>query len=828
MLGLLTDIRQGCRGFARNVRLTVLAGALLGLAIGGSAAIFALVDAVFLRPLAGVSTPERLARFERVQPGLSATDFSYPDYLAFSANNRSFSALAAHCTAPLSIAAPRPERIRGDMVSGNYFSVLGVRPALGRLLAPPDDAVQAGTPVAVLSYSFWRRAFGSDPAILNKSVTLNAHSFDIIGVADPNFTGTRAGQSTDVWIPLSMQPWGFPSLSKGIFQNRTAGWIDIFGRLKPSVLLPEAQSDLTTISSRLARGFPVTNAHRRVRLLAGVGFDPDDQQELGKLLGLLLAAVAILLITAAANIATMLLARAISREREIAVRLAIGGSSARIARQLFVEALLLSAVAGVLGLLITPWISRAIGSFRSSSPLLRGIDPGFDWRLASFILLITVIAGALLGLAPALMCFRLDLVTSLKETSRTSSTRPAKKQQLLVIFQLALSFLLLAGTGVMVRTMHALISLDPGFDSRNVLLMSMDLGIQGYTELRAKQFYSGLLQRIEAVPGVRSASFAEMVPPQEFGSRVSVFHPGEVPPSEIVNGREFEIGLRVDANSVGPHYFATLQIPILSGRDFSERDNENAPAVAIVNEALAERMWPGQYCVGKRIVWPAFDGPRRPPMVVIGVVRNTLQRSLALTPPMVLYVPANQNYVPAVTLIVRTAMDPRSMPRRILQQIAALDKNLPVFRIQTMQEHVDESLWQQRTTLAMLSAFGSLSMIIAVIGLYGVISQWVLQRMRDMGIRLALGASRMDVLKLVFQHSGALVLTGVLIGLLGTLLIAYFGSAVLADITYASSPADPVILASVAVLLLLAAILSSCVPAWQAMRADPAAALRVE
>ncbi|MBV9296301.1 MAG: ABC transporter permease [Acidobacteriaceae bacterium] len=828
MTGLLADFRLGLRGLLRSFRTTLFTGTLLGLAIGGSAAIFELLDAVFLRPLTGVDAPGQLVRFERVQPGLSATNFSYPDYLAYSKANRSFSAVAAHCTVQLGLSGPATERIRGDMVTGNYFSVLGVRPMLGRLLAPGDDSKRAGTPVAVLSYDSWRRAFGSDIAIPGKSVRLNGHNFLIIGVADPNFRGTTASQPTDVWIPLSVQPWGFPNLSKGIFENRAAGWIDIFGRLRHGVHLTQARSDLETISSRLAQDFPVTNAHRRVRLLSGIGFDPDDQQELGKLLGLLLAAVGILLVTAAANIATVLLARAITRRREIAVRLAIGGSPARIACQLFVEAILLSSFSGILGLLITPWVARGIAVFRSSSALLRGVDPSLDWRIASFILLIALAAGVLLGLAPALTSCRLDLVTSLKESSRTASATPLKNQQWLVVFQLALSFLLLTGTGVMLKTVHALMTVDPGFSSRNVLLMALDMDTQGYAEQRAKQFYSALLQRIEALPGVRSASLAQMVPPQEFGSRVSIFHPGEAPQPDIVNGREFEIGLRVDANFIAPRYFQALQIPMLAGRDFTKHDNQNSLPVAIVNQALAKRMWPGQNPIGKELVWPAFDDPRPSAMRVVGVVRDTRQRSLGVVPPMVLYVPVYQSYVPAITLVVRTAMDPRSIERQIMQQVTALDKDLPVFHIQTMQEHVDESLWRERTTLATLSAFGALSTIIAVIGLYGIISQWVIQRMREIGIRIALGASRGNVLRLILQRSGALVLSGVLAGTVGALLLAYFGSAVWAGITYSVSPADPVILMSVALLLLAGALLSSCVPMWQAMRADPAAALRVE
>lgn len=826
MTGLLSDIRHGLRRLARNFRVTLLAGLILGLALGGTAAIFGLIDAVFLRPLGGIAEPRQLVRFERVQPGLSATNFSYPDYLAYRDENRSFAGLAAHCAAPLSISDKIRERIHGDLVTGNYFSVLGVKPALGRLLGSNDEGLPGTPAVTVLSYSLWRRVFASDPSVLGKQVSMNGHGFTVIGVAEPNFTGVQIGQATDAWIPLSMQPWGISRLSQGVLLDRAAGWIDIFGRVRRGVTVAQTQADISAVASRLAKAYPITNGHRSVRLLAGVGMDPDDQQDLGNLLMLLFAGAGTLLLVAAANVASLLLAQTIAQERETAVRLAIGAGPAQILRQRLVEGLLLCSVAGALALLMTPWIIRLTEMVWQSSPLLHGIHAAFDWRIVVFIVALVVTLGVAAGLVPARSASKLDLASSLKEAR--SSARQPRMQQLLVVFQLALSFLLLNGAGLMLRTVHALASTDPGFDPRNVLLLSLDVGIQGYSESRGQEFYRALLERTEGVPGVRSASVAQMAPPQEFGSRVSLFQPGHVPPLEMLHGREFETGLRVDANFVAPHYFRTLEIRVISGRDFMQHDNENSAPVAIVNSALAERLWPGQYAVGKQIVWPSWDGTPRAPLTVVGVVGNTRQRSMALKPPLLLYVPVAQNYIPAVTLLVRTTNNPATMAHSIAKQIAALDRSVAVFHPETLEEHVSESLWRQHAALDTIASFGILSIIVAVVGLFGVMSQWVLARMREIGIRMALGANRKDVSRFVFRHGSSLVLAGVGIGSLAALSVAAFESNAFASIIYGTSVLDPLVLGSVALLLLVIALLSSIAPLLRALRADPAATLRAE
>ncbi len=471
-----------------------------------------------------------------------------------------------------------------------------------------------------------------------------------------------------------------------------------------------------------------------------------------------------------------------------------------------------------------PVAARLMATFRTSPSALRGIDPAFDWRVAAFVLVVVAILGIVLGVAPALESCRTELAVSLKQASRTSSTRHARKQQLLVICQLSLSFLLLTGTGLMLKTMHALLTIDPGFNSQNVLLVSTYLGLDGYSESRGQQFYSSTLERIQAVPGVHSAAFARMVPPQELTGRVSVFHPGEAPPPDVERGREFELGLRVDLNAITPHYFRTLEIPLLSGRDFNAHDNGNSRLVAVVSKALADRMWPGQYAIGKQIVWPSFEGPPRPPLTVVGVAGNTRERALGLDPPPTLYVPVAQSYAASMTLLIKTANDPALLKRQVQEQVAAVDKSVPLFHVESMQEHVAQSLWRQRTTLAMIGAFGAVSILIAAIGLYGVLSQWVFQRMREIGIRVAVGAHGFDVLRLVFGQAMGMAGAGVLAGVV----VALGLTRLLSTLLFGISPLDPGVFAGAALSLIAMSVVACYVPAQRAMRVDPMVALRYE
>jgi predicted permease len=820
---LLQDIRYAARLLAKSPGFTALAVLALALGIGVNTAIFSLVNAVLLRPLPGVEEPRQLVSFERIQKGRTYYNFSYPDYLDLRDRNQSFSGLASHVATPLSLINGTTERVRGDLVSGNYFSVLGTKAALGRLIQPEDDLVPGAHPVAVLSYGLWQRAFGSDPSIAGQSINLSGHNFIIIGVAARDFGGTSKGPSFDVWLPMAMQPQAIPRMSADILQDRSAGWISIFGRLTRGASLEQAGVEMATLARQLEQTYPGTNEDRSVSLLAGLGLDSDDRVSLRRFLGLLFAAVVLLLLIACGNVANLLLVRATSRRREIAVRMALGASRGRLVRQLLTEGLMLSLIAGALGMLLAPWAADLILAFQQPAYGLRGLGVGPDLRVLGFTLALSLLTGILFGLAPALEASKPDLVTSLKDGAPSAGIRKSRLQSLLVVSQVALSLVLLVGAGLAVRTMQQILRIDKGFDTEGRLLMSLDLSIQGYGEAAGRSFYEQLIKRLEIIPGVVSASFAKTVPPNDWSDRMSVFHEGQAPPQEVLRGAE-QLGTRADVNRVAPHYFQTLGIPLLQGRDFTDADREGSPAVAIINEKLAQNMWPGENPIGKRLVAPFLSGPPRPPVEIIGVARNTRHRTLLADAPLLLYFPVLQAYDGRTTLVIHTATDPAGMVSTIRAEVAAVDKNLPLFAVKTMPEQVATTLWQQRMAASLIGVFGALALVLAAIGLYGVIAHSVAQRTREIGIRMALGADSGNVLGLIVKQGFKLAITGVGVGLAAALAL----SRLMSSLLYEVSATDPATFIVAPVTLICVALLASFIPARKATKVDPMVALRHE
>jgi predicted permease len=820
---LWQDIRYAARLLTKSPAFTALAVLALALGIGANTAIFSLVNAVLLRPLAGVEAADQLVAFERLQGDKNYDSFGYPDYLDYRDGNQSFSGLAAHVGTPLSFAGNTTERLRGDVVTGNYFSVLGAKPALGRLLEPQDDEAVGAHPVAVISHGLWQRAFGSDPSIVGQSINLNGYRFTIIGVAAKGFAGTSTGAAFDVWLPMAMQPQAIPRMSAGILQDRSAGWIAIFGRLKAGVQLQQAQAEIATISGRLAQAYPETNQARSAALLAGLGLTSSDRASFRRFLGLLLVAVVLLLLIGCGNVATLLMARATSRRREIAVRLALGASRIRLIRQLLTEGVLLSLLAGALGLLLAEWMADLILAFQQPAYGLRGLATGLDFKVLGFTLALSLLTGILFGLAPALQVSKPDLVTSLKDGTPAGGFHKSRVQSSLVAFQVGLSLVLLIGAGLAVRTMQKIVAIDRGFDTDHRLLMSLDLSIQGYSAEAGRAFYEQLIKQLESTPGVISASFAKTVPPNDWSDRMSVFYEGQEPSPETLRGSE-ELGIRTDANRVAPRYFQTLNIRLLQGRDFSEADRANAPAVAIVNESLAERLWPGESPIGKRLAAPFFNDPRRPPVEIIGLVRDTRHRTLLADAPPILYLPVLQAYDGRTTLVIHTTGEPASMIETIHNAVAEVAKNLPLFAVKSMAEQVATTLWQQRMAASLIGIFGGLALVLAAIGLYGVIAHSVTQRTREIGIRMALGADSTNIVGLVVKQGLRLAATGVLMGVVAAMALTRLMSSLL----YEVSATDPTTFIIAAVALIAVASLASYVPARRATKVDPMIALRHE
>jgi macrolide transport system ATP-binding/permease protein len=819
----LENIRFAIRGLRKNPGFAVVCIVTLALGFGANTAIFTVINAVLIRPVPGVVNPEELVIFKRLQKNNPDYAFGYPDYLDYRDQSRSFTGLAARCRAPLTLSHGTTERITGELVSGNYFSVLGVNPVSGRLIVMGDVQADDESPVAVLSYGIWQRVFGSDSQIAGKSVLLSGHSFTVVGVAPAQFEGTTVGSPTDVWLPLTMQPEAMMRMSHGALHNRNSGWIEIFGRLKPHVSLPVARSEMQAIAGRLAVAYPESNEHRSVDLIPNFGMDPDDRAALQKFFGLLITSVGLLLLIACSNVANLLLSRADSRRREIAMRLALGASRGQLVRQLLTEGLLLSFLAGGLGLLLAPLSGRLILAFRQPLYALRNVDTRPDARVLGFTLMVALLTGVLFSLAPAFEGSKPDLVATLKDNAPGLGRR-SRLRNVLVSSQVALSLVLLVVAGVTVHRMQKIVNQDPGFTTSNLMMMSISASAQGYSQDQAQRLYEELLARVERIPGVQSASLASTVPPEDWSGRISIFYEGQVPPLDYYRGHEFEVGVRVDVNNVAPKYFRTMGIAIQQGRDFGESDGPGAPLVAIASRRLAQRLWPDQNAVGKRIEWPSWEGASRPPIEIIGVSADAKYRSLIADPPLLLYLPEFQNNNGTPTLVVRTLADPAGLLSAARSAVASLDPNLPIFAPKTMSEQIDDSLWQPRMAAGILGTFSSLALVLAAVGLYAVVAQWMGQRTREIGIRMAFGANPLHILRLVFGYGTGLAFGGIAAGIFVASGVAPFVSAQL----FGESNTDVLTMALIVVLLLLVTLAACYVPARRAMRVDPMVALRHE
>ena len=800
---MLGDLRYAIRRLIANPGFSIVAVLILALGIGAGTAVFSIVNAALLRPLPGIHDPGRLATVYRIQKSDTFDNSGYPDYLDYRDRNRTFSGFAAHSGTPLSVSTGATERLRGDLVTGNYFQVLGVTPAIGRLIVPGDD--RAGNSVAVLGYHFWQRKFAGAPEAVGAKIAINGFPFTVIGVTQRGFTGAVAGVSYDLWVPLATQPQTIPRLTGNTLANRAAGWIDVFGRLKPGISIQRASADLDAIAHQLQQAYPVTNEGRSVKLMSGIGWFPDERAEVGGLLQMLGAAVALLILITCANLAGLFAVRAAGRQREIAVRLAIGAGKARLVRQLFAEGVVVAAVACGAGLLLSGWAARLMASIRPSSAL-RHLDVTIDGRVLAFAILASAATAVAFALLPALRSLPLDLVSALKDGAAGAGLARSRFRSLLVVGQVAVSFVLLAAAGLLVRNLERILWADPGYETSKLAMGSIDLTLQRYPEAQGIAIYRELLRQLPGIPGVTSATLAFTVPPEEYPGRVSIFHPGEEPPLDVLMGREFDLGLRVDINRVAPHYFQTLGIHLLQGRDFTDRDSTDAPLVAIVNLTLARRMWPNENPIGKRFAWPTWAEPQRPPLEVIGLAADTRSRALAAPAVPLMYVPLLQNYDGRARLIVRTAADPAGALPALEHTLRSVDTDVALFQPETMSTHVADSLWAQRTAMGWIGVFGLLALLLTAIGLYGAIAQSVSRRTRELAVRLALGATPHSLVRLVLSEGARLAALGLLTGLPGALLLSRL------------FPADPIAYAFAAILLAAVLLIACWLPARRVAR----------
>ena len=804
------DSRYAARALARSPLFTITAVLSVAIGVGATTAIVTLADTLLLRPPPGIGAPDRLVTIGRTQNGEGFDNMSYPNFADYRAGTRTLSGMAALQMEPRSLSLAGPdggEPIQGNVVSGNFFEVLQARPAFGRFFAPEEDQTPSTHPVAVLSHDFWRERFGADSAIVGQRIVLNGSSFTVVGVAAEGFRGPFV-VTADLWVPMMSVP--LVGGSESLLSGRQNVWLIAIGRLAQDASLNAAQSELSAISHSLEQTYPEANRGRGVRVMAASALPGEMRTIVGGFMALLFAVAGLVLLIAGTNVAGMLLARAASRQREIAVRLALGATRRRLVTQLVTESLMLFILAGIAGVVLAHWFVAGLMAFLPQLPVQLALDPSIDARVLAFALGISVVGGILAGMMPALQATRPALAPALRSDTAGGGRRLRLRSALLVA-QIAFSMLLLIVAGLFARALVHARSIDPGFDPRNVYITSLDLRLANYEKDRGVPLAATLRERASHLPGVRSAALSAMLPLDGGGlglGRIEV--PGTTPPSA-------ERGWDADWNVITPGYFETLRIPVVRGRDFTDADREGAVDVAIVNETFAKRLWPDADPIGK-----TFRNESRT-VTVVGVARDAKYRTLGETARNFVYVPLAQRYFTRTTLLVRTAPDaPVAAPIR--QLVAELDPALPILNARSLEEHASMSLFPQRIALYTAGSLGGVALLLALLGIYGVTAYGVAQRTREIGVRMALGAPRGNVLALVLRQGVVLAGMGVGVGAV----IAFGATRLLGALLYGVPATDVTAFLGAAVLLVIAAIAASWVPARRAAAVDPVVALRAE
>jgi predicted permease len=793
---------------------TLIAVVTMMLGIGANTTIFSVVNAILLRPLP-VMEPERLVNLHSTSPdGSSFHSFSYPDYVDYRDQNEVFDGLTAYTINTYSMTtAGQSERIFGIVTSENFFTVMGVAPTVGRLYTAEENRTDTGEPVAVLSHGYWQRRFAGDPLIVGQTLTLNGHAYRVIGIAPPKFTGPRVAFAPDIYVPVWTQPLALPGLANWL-NERHAGSLEMVGRLRQGITIEGAQANISAIAQRLGQQYPDTNRGKGVELRpTNTGLGQMEGAAIG-FMSVLMAIVGLVLMIACANVAGLTLSRSATRLREIAIRLAMGASRGRIVRQLLTESALLFLFGGAAGLLLAAWFTDLLLAFKPPVPFTLELDLGFDWRVLGFTLLVSLATGIIFGLAPALQASRADVLPALKDEAAGFSR--SRLRSLFVIGQIAVSLVLLVSTGLFLRSLQHARRLDPGLNPENVLNVGFDLSIQGYDEVRGKQFYRQVMERVRALPGVESATLARNVPLTGSNMELGINVEGYEPPA----GNE---SFDTDFNVVGQQYFSALGIRILRGRDFDDRDREGTPRVAVVNETLARRYWPGEDAIGKRF----FLGPvsAGDPVEIVGVVRDGKYRTLGEEPRPYFYLSSTQDYQPQMTLHIRTAAgNSVNVLAGLRHEVDSIDRTIPFLDVMPLTRAIGVSLIPIKVASTVAGFFGLVGLVLAGVGIFGIVSYSVTQRTREIGIRTALGAQRVDVLRLIIGQGMRLAIIGVLLGLLASVMV----TRLLSSLLYGISATDAVTFIGVAVLLIVIALVASYIPARRAARVDPMVALRYE
>lgn len=812
MKQLLADIRYALRGLRRAPGFAVTAVLTLALGIGANSTILSWISATLLNPIPTAKNIDRMLTIQRGERNEHPTPpLSYPDFVDLRANTKSFSGLLGYHDDYISITGgARPERIYGALASADYFEVLGVQPYLGRTLIATRANERAGLPIAVISYDLWQNHFAGDPDIVGKTIQLNLHPYTVVGVSPKGFRGCKSGLKTDIFLPLGMdeQVWG-----GNRFDRRGQSWLNVLGVLKPGVDAHQADNELNLLMQRLVAQYP--QDHRGANQMST---DPLWRSPFGAnvymagTLPILLALAALLLLLACANVANLLLVRSVVRRREFAIRLSMGANRWSLVRQLMLENVIIALAGGAVALSSTLWTAKTLAGFMPGRTLPLAINGAVDWRVTVATILVALFTALVSGVVPALRASRLSPSSILKDEALNTSGGLHKSRLTsgLVVAQIGLSLLLLTCAGLFVRSLSKAQESNPGFDANNVLLMTFDLRPMGYTDKTGTEFQRQVLSKVSQLPGVESATLADFSP-LSFTIHSSPFLPEGYVPRVHEN-------IEADRGDVGPNYLATMRTPLVAGRDFTDADTNQSMPVVIVNQALVDRYWPRQNAIGKRI---QVGGKWR---TVVGVTINGKYRRLIYDPTPLVLLPLAQRYDDEVILHVRTRGEALAMVPAVDQAIHSLNGDMPLYNVNTLKDNIRGGSIFERIAVTFAGSFGVLALVLAAIGIYGVVSYTTRQRTHEIGIRIALGAGKGAIMRQVLEQGLLLTMLGLTAGTVLSAVLTRF----LRNALFGVGTTDVFTFATVALLLALVAMVATLLPAGRAAAVDPVMALRTE
>jgi predicted permease len=808
----LQDLRFGFRMLRRSPGFSILVILCLTLGIGANAAVFSWIEGILFRPYPAVVHQENLFALTGTAKGEpDPTSISWPDILDLQRNSTLIDEFIVNkITGATLNLGERAERAIGSIVSANYFDAIGVHPILGRGFEPGEDMGRSAHPVVVISYQFWQDRFKSDPQIIGKTQRLNGVLHTIVGVAPESFHGTFVGWAMQFWVPASMEEL-FESGGYKL-EDRSARWIEAYVRLKPGVTQGQAQQEISAAAKRLELDYPDSDRGRSFELWPLWQTPFNNAHTLLPTLEIMLVVVVFVLLIACANVGNLLVVKSFARRREMIVRLALGARRSRLVKQLLTEGLILSAFGAAGGLLVAHWCSHALVLlFPARGGVSMYLPEEIDWRVLGVCAGVCLIATLLTGLIPAMQSRKLDLAGALKSESGSvvGGSGRARVRSALVLVQVSLSFVLLVGAGLLLRSLQNIRTASPGFTTRGVLVTSFDLVSAGYDEQRAKSFQDELIDRLKALPTVQAAAFARATP-LGYGSYSStpIAVDGFQPPPDQQPTVEY--------NEVGPEYFTTMGIPLISGREFTRADDEKAALVAVVNETMTAMYWKGRNPIGERVQVKGWW------MQIVGVAKDSKYQSVRETPKPFFYVPLRQDFSSRPALNIRTDVPPETMAVTLVREAHALDPNLVPYEVITLQEQLDRSTSPQLVAVSLVAVLGGLAVLLAAIGLYGEMSYAVSQSARELGLRMALGAGASNLLRLVISKGLVLMAGGVLLGAAVALAL----TRLMGDMLYKVSPRDPLVFGAAILVMTIVSVASTFLPGWRASRTDPASVSR--